>query len=304
MRWSAIHSVIGRSHGNRSNVAVQPFTPGSTGRPATCCGDDDGTAMAVPQGMSRVGLRASNGLVAAEILESETERPVGSPPTEESPRQTRETPWGSRDPRTPGYEHASHHWERSVRNPVTDHLLTPENSALVVIDYQPSQVQTVASMDQRATRRQHRVGRSTREDIRPSRRVVHRQGRERSGADDPRAQGGPLDSAEIDRTEINSWENADFRRAVEATGRKKLIMTALWTEVCLAFPTLDAIREGFEVYPGGRRRREVRRPKLTVPGSSEWSRPAHSPSAGYRWPASSSGTGPASTPLRTSSTSC
>jgi hypothetical protein len=44
------------------------------------------------------------------------------------------------------------------------------------------------------------------------------------------------DSSEIDRTEI-SWENVDFRRAVEATGRKKLIMTALWTEVCLAFPS-------------------------------------------------------------------
>jgi nicotinamidase-related amidase len=57
------------------------------------------------------------------------------------------------------------------------------------------------------------------------------------------------DSAEIDRTEINSWENVDFRRAVEATGRKKLIMTALWTEVCLAFPSLDAMREGFDVYP-------------------------------------------------------
>lgn len=57
------------------------------------------------------------------------------------------------------------------------------------------------------------------------------------------------DSQEIDRTQINSWEDVDFRRAVEATGRKKLIMAALWTEVCLAFPALDALRAGFEVYP-------------------------------------------------------
>src|SRR5258707_7973995 len=57
------------------------------------------------------------------------------------------------------------------------------------------------------------------------------------------------DQVEIDRTEINSWENNAFRHAVVATGRKKLIMTALWTEVCLTFPTLDALREGFEVYP-------------------------------------------------------
>jgi nicotinamidase-related amidase len=54
---------------------------------------------------------------------------------------------------------------------------------------------------------------------------------------------------EIDRTQINAWEDVEFREAVEATGRKKLIMTALWTEVCLAFPSLDALRDGYEVYP-------------------------------------------------------
>ena len=53
----------------------------------------------------------------------------------------------------------------------------------------------------------------------------------------------------IDRTSINAWEDEDFVRAVKATGRKKLIMAALWTEVCLVHPALDAIREGFEVYP-------------------------------------------------------
>ena len=40
----------------------------------------------------------------------------------------------------------------------------------------------------------------------------------------------------------------EFRKAVEATGRKKLIMTALWTEACLTFPALDALRDGYEVY--------------------------------------------------------
>jgi Isochorismatase family len=57
------------------------------------------------------------------------------------------------------------------------------------------------------------------------------------------------ESVEIDRTQINSWEDVDFRKAVEATGRKKLVMTALWTEGCLAFPALDALREGYEVFP-------------------------------------------------------
>src|SRR5204863_6976468 len=51
-----------------------------------------------------------------------------------------------------------------------------------------------------------------------------------------------------DRTSINAWEDVEFRKAVEATGRKKLVMTALWTEACLAFPALDALRAGYEVY--------------------------------------------------------
>lgn len=51
-----------------------------------------------------------------------------------------------------------------------------------------------------------------------------------------------------DRTTINSWEDIEFRKAVEDTGRKKLVMTALWTEACLTFPAIDALAEGFEVY--------------------------------------------------------
>lgn len=52
-----------------------------------------------------------------------------------------------------------------------------------------------------------------------------------------------------DRTSINAWEDAEFFAAVKATGRKKLLMTALWTEACLSFPALDAMKAGYEVYP-------------------------------------------------------
>jgi len=52
----------------------------------------------------------------------------------------------------------------------------------------------------------------------------------------------------IDRTAINAWEDEDFVRAVRAAGRKKLIVAALWTEV-LVHPALDALREGYEVFP-------------------------------------------------------
>src|SRR5260370_1812032 len=53
----------------------------------------------------------------------------------------------------------------------------------------------------------------------------------------------------LDRTTINAWEDAGFKQAVRAAGRRKLIMAALWTEACLTFPSLDAMREGYETYP-------------------------------------------------------
>jgi nicotinamidase-related amidase len=47
---------------------------------------------------------------------------------------------------------------------------------------------------------------------------------------------------------MNSWEDPDFRAAVAKTGRRKLVIAGLWTEVCVAFPALDAIRDGYEVF--------------------------------------------------------
>src|SRR5699024_5893618 len=46
-----------------------------------------------------------------------------------------------------------------------------------------------------------------------------------------------------------AWEDEDFRSAIEATGRKKVVIAGLWTEVCLTLPTLDMLAEGYEVYP-------------------------------------------------------
>ncbi|MES5306818.1 isochorismatase family protein, partial [Klebsiella pneumoniae] len=52
----------------------------------------------------------------------------------------------------------------------------------------------------------------------------------------------------IERTSMNSWEDDAFVAAVKATGRKKLVISALWTEVCLTFPALMALEAGYEVY--------------------------------------------------------
>jgi nicotinamidase-related amidase len=136
-----------------------------------------------------------------------------------------------------------------IRDPLTDHLLTGHNAALLVIDYQPSQIQAVASVDHELlVDNIVSVARLARTFDLPvvlsTINVANGQ-----GPTIPELRAVLSDSPEIDRTQINSWEDIEFRRAVEATGRKKLILTALWTEVCLAFPALDALREGFEVYP-------------------------------------------------------
>lgn len=52
---------------------------------------------------------------------------------------------------------------------------------------------------------------------------------------------------EIDRSSMNSWEDENFLNAIKALGRKKLIFTGIWTEICLAFPVIDALNDGYEV---------------------------------------------------------
>ena len=137
-----------------------------------------------------------------------------------------------------------------VRDPLADHLLTPDNAAFLLIDYQPSQIAGVYSMD-RALLLKNAV--STVRTIKafgiP---VVHSTINVAAGRGQPTLpELADLlkDDKPVDRTTTNSWEDIEFLQAVRATGRRKLIICALWTEICMAFTALDALREGYEVYP-------------------------------------------------------
>jgi len=137
-----------------------------------------------------------------------------------------------------------------VRDQVGDHLITPQNAALVLIDYQPSQFATVRSMDNDLLRENIVSVVQTANAFGVP--IVHSTVNVASGQQQPTVpELAELleDSPPIDRTTVNSWEDTDFVAAVRATGRRKLIFCALWTEVCMAFAALDALREGFEVYP-------------------------------------------------------
>jgi len=135
------------------------------------------------------------------------------------------------------------------RDPLADHLITPENSALAVIDYQPSQIEAVRSMDHDLLLKNVvstvKVAKVFGVPIIHSTiNVANGQGPTLAGLAEELTDYPP-----IDRTAINSWEDVDFLAAVGATGRRKLILCALWTEVCMSFPALDAMRDGYEVYP-------------------------------------------------------
>ena len=136
-----------------------------------------------------------------------------------------------------------------IRDPIKDHLLTPQNAAFLIIDYQPVQVNSIASMERQ--RLVSNIVRAAKAAVIYGLPIVHSTVNVQTGVNKPPI--APLrkllDKVPIfDRTSINAWEDIEFRKAVEATGRKKLIMAALWTEACLAFPALDAMREGYEVY--------------------------------------------------------
>ena len=137
-----------------------------------------------------------------------------------------------------------------IRDPLADHLLTPENAALVVIDYQPSQFAAVRSIDPDLLLENIASTVKTAKAFGVP--IVHSTVNVASGRQEPTVpELAELleDNPPIDRTTLNSWEDADFLAAVRATGRRKLILCALWTEICMTFPALDALREGYDVYP-------------------------------------------------------
>jgi nicotinamidase-related amidase len=137
-----------------------------------------------------------------------------------------------------------------IRDPLADHLITPQNAALLLIDYQPAQVASVRSMDHELlVKNAVSTVRTIKAFDVP---VVHSTVNVASGQGQPTIPelAGLLENDKpLDRTTVNSWEDIEFLEAVRATGRRKLILCALWTEVCMAFTALDAVREGYEVYP-------------------------------------------------------
>ena len=135
-----------------------------------------------------------------------------------------------------------------IRDPKNDWLLTPQNAVIAFIDYQPEQYRGVASVGHEELLHHvtmlGRVATSFRLPVVLSTVYV----KHGMSGTSPELREALPGVPEIDRTTMNAWEDPEFRAAVEKTGRKKLILAGIWTEVCAALPALDALRAGYEVY--------------------------------------------------------
>ncbi|MFL1376707.1 hydrolase [Nocardiopsis protaetiae] len=128
-----------------------------------------------------------------------------------------------------------------------DALLTPQESVLLLIDHQPFQVANLHSHEPSMVVN-NAVGLAEAAVLFDVPTVLTTVLAERGGHLVQAVQDVFPDQKPIDRTLINTWEDERVVDAVRATGRRKLIMAGLWTEICVAMPAIQAAGEGFEVY--------------------------------------------------------
>jgi len=126
-------------------------------------------------------------------------------------------------------------------------LLTPDNCALLLIDHQPFQFAGLRSHDtQTIVNNVVGLAKSAKAFDVPT--LLTTVVAERGGHLLKQLQDVFPDQKPIDRTFINTWEDAKCVDWVKKTGRRKVVIAALWTEICLAMPAIQAAGEGYEVY--------------------------------------------------------
>ena len=128
-------------------------------------------------------------------------------------------------------------------------LLTPETSAVLILDYQQHVMEGIQSIDLELLEVNGRaLAKATKTFNVPV--VLSTIGVKMRGDHPtlPSIREELADEPEYDRTTMNAWEDDAVREAIAKTGRRRLIFAGLWTEVCLLYPVLHAQREGFETY--------------------------------------------------------
>jgi nicotinamidase-related amidase len=127
-------------------------------------------------------------------------------------------------------------------------LLTPDNCVVAMIDLQPQMLFGVNSHDRQTIINNNvalaKAGRVFGVPI-----VLSSvETKSFSGNTWPQLLAALGNPAPIERTSMNSWDDANFVAAIQKSGRRKVVLTGLWTEVCVAFPTVQMIHDGYEVF--------------------------------------------------------
>jgi nicotinamidase-related amidase len=127
-------------------------------------------------------------------------------------------------------------------------LLTPDNCVITLIDHQPQMLFGVTSID-RQTLINNVVGFSKAAKLFGVPMILSTvETKSFSGNLWPQLQAQFPEQTPIERSSMNSWDDEKFVNAVKASGKKKIVLAGLWTQVCVAFPTVQAISDGYEVY--------------------------------------------------------
>jgi nicotinamidase-related amidase len=127
-------------------------------------------------------------------------------------------------------------------------LYTPEDSAVVFIDHQPQMTFGVANIDRATLINNVTLLAKVAKEFNIPAVLTAVETESFSGYIWPQLLDVFPGQAVIERTSMNSWDDEGFRNAVKATGRKNIIMTGLWTEVCVTWPTIEMLGEGYNIY--------------------------------------------------------
>ena len=127
-------------------------------------------------------------------------------------------------------------------------LLTPDNCVVAIIDLQPQMLFGVANFDRQSVINNNLV-------LTKAARVFDVpvvlstvESKSFSGQMWPQIQAVFPGQAPIERSTMNSWDDENFVAAIRKSGRKKIVLAGLWTETCVALPTVQAIHDGYEVF--------------------------------------------------------
>jgi nicotinamidase-related amidase len=127
-------------------------------------------------------------------------------------------------------------------------LLTPDNCVVALIDLQPQMLFGVSNFDRQSIINFNVALAKAARVFGVPVILTTVESKSFSGNMWPQIQAVFPGQSPIERSSMNSWDDKNFVAAVEKTGRKKIVLSGLWTETCVALPTVQAIHDGYEIY--------------------------------------------------------